>query len=176
FQVHRSSYFQPGEVFKVMWSEPAGARGGNASSEQTDASARSADRLYFGFRRFIVIANDQGHCTCVPILSYGGKGCLKTGVKAEKHGIIYDANHHSKGPPIPLTGEPKLGFRPVGMTILAEGEILKRESRVNYSKLVTVEHNIKVCFIGSIVSSDMDAVLDAVTTCWAAKMHRRKRR
>ena len=34
--------------------------------------------------------------------------------------------------------------------VLNKGETLKPESRVNYGKLYTVEHNAKVCFIGEI--------------------------
>lgn len=50
-----------------------------------------------------------------------------------------------------LDGEPKLGFAPVRVDMTEDGEKLSKESRVNYSKLVTIEHNVKV-FIGSIVT------------------------
>lgn len=55
------------------------------------------------------------------------------------------------------------------MKIQVDGERLARESRVNYSKIVTVEHNVKVFFIGTIYGDDYDIVVDAVNSCWEAK-------
>lgn len=106
-----------------------------------------------------------------PILTYGGKGCKKKGVKADKHGIIYERG--SK--PRLLDKEPKLGFSPVRVEMKQEGEKLSKESRVNYSKLVTVEHNVKVFFIGSIVYNDWELVSDAVNHCWNKKNHQKQR-
>ncbi|KAH0493632.1 hypothetical protein TgHK011_000289 [Trichoderma gracile] len=173
YKVEPSSKFQPGEIFKVHWSEPQGASSESAPSVsgKHEIQNRFGTKFFVGFRRFIVIANDQGHCTCVPILTYGGKGCKKKGVKADKHGIIYERG--SK--PRLLDKEPKLGFPPVRVEMKEEGEKLSKESRVNYSKLVTVEHNVKVFFIGSIVYNDWDLVSDAVNHCWNKKNHQKQR-
>lgn len=98
------------------------------------------------------------------------QGCKKKGVKPNKHGIIYDSHSKSK----PLEGEPKLGFKPIRLEIRAAGEKLARESRVNYSKLVTVEHNVKVFFIGSINARDFDDIVpNAVDKCWQDKIRKR---
>lgn len=74
-----------------------------------------------------------------------------------------------------LSGEPKLGFAPVEAEITQAGERLSKESRVNYSKMVTVEHNVKVFFIGHIKVKDYDIFADAVDRCWAEKIHRSQR-
>ncbi|KAL7795035.1 hypothetical protein V8C37DRAFT_375339 [Trichoderma ceciliae] len=173
YRVEPSSKFQPGEIFKVHWSEPQGAssEGAPSVSGKHEIQNRFGTKFFVGFRRFIVIANDQGHCTCVPILTYGGKGCKKKGVKADKHGII----HERGSKPRLLDKEPKLGFPPVRVEMKEEGEKLSKESRVNYSKLVTVEHNVKVFFIGSILYSDWDLVSDAVNHCWNKKNHQKQR-
>jgi hypothetical protein len=73
-----------------------------------------------------------------------------------------------------LKGEPKLGFRPVEVHIDAVGEKLPQASRVNYAKLMTVEHNVKVFFIGRVKDEDFDTVSQAVDSCWVAKRQRRK--
>lgn len=78
---------------------------------------------------------------------------------------------YSGKPPKPLEGEPKLGFPPVRMKMDAHDEKLARESRVNYSKLVTIEHNVKVFFIGQVVHSDLGIVGEAVDKCWKEKRH-----
>ncbi|KAH6973709.1 hypothetical protein BKA56DRAFT_592357 [Ilyonectria sp. MPI-CAGE-AT-0026] len=121
-----------------------------------------------GFRRFIIIANDAGHCTCVPVLTYHGK---MKGVTPMKHGVIYEKG---KKPRL-LSGEPELGFPPVQAQITQAGERLYREHRVDYSKLTTVEHSVKVFFIGHIEGKDFDVVSDAVNQCWEEKIHRHKR-
>lgn len=68
-----------------------------------------------------------------------------------------------------LDGEPKLGFPTIRMRLSVEGERLQRESRVNYSKIVTVEHNVKVRFIGYVTDDDYELVVDAVNKCWEQK-------
>ena len=55
------------------------------------------------------------------------------------------------------------------MRFSADGEKLASASRVNYSKLVTIEHNLKVFFIGSIYKHDFEMVSDAVDRCWQDK-------
>ncbi len=70
-----------------------------------------------------------------------------------------------------LDGEPKLGFAPVKMRFTPSDEKLARESRVNYSKLVTIEHNVKVFFIGQVLQSDLPIVSEAVDKCWKEKRH-----
>ncbi|KAF4508785.1 hypothetical protein G6O67_005124 [Ophiocordyceps sinensis] len=173
YRVEHSSKFQPGEIFKVHWSEPQGSGNEHAPSVsgRQEIQNRFGTKFFVGFRRFIVIANDLGHSTCVPILTYGGKGCKKRGVKPVKHGVIHERGHKARL----LDGEPKLGFAPIRVEMTEEGEKLSKESRVNYSKLVTVEHNVKVFFIGSVVANDWDLVQDAVNRCWSEKNHHKKR-
>ncbi|KAK3370137.1 hypothetical protein B0H63DRAFT_527884 [Podospora didyma] len=165
YVVEHSSKFQPGEVFKIMWSEPLGATN---NETRTDFEVRmvKGQQFYHGFRRFIVVGNDEGHCTCVPILTYERRACTKRGVKPLKHGIVY----HTGGEPRPLSQEPVLGFPPVEMMPYEKTEKLAPESRVNYSKLVTVEHNNRVFFIGRISPEDFDVtVAPAVDKCWNEK-------
>lgn len=177
YRIEHSTRFQPGEIFKVHWSEPQGSMSeqpkssSKSSSKNQDLENKFGTKFFVGFRRFIVVANDQGHCTCVPILTYGGKGCKKHGVKPEKHGIVYERGQKSKR----LDGEPSLGFAPVRVEMTENGEKISRESRVNYSKLVTVEHNVKVFFIGHVYPSDWQIVGDAVNHCWNKKIHQKQR-
>ncbi|KAF4589495.1 hypothetical protein GQ602_003384 [Ophiocordyceps camponoti-floridani] len=173
YRVEHSNKFNPGEIFKVHWSEPQGSGNEHAPSVsgRQEIQNRFGTKFFVGFRRFIVIANDLGHSTCVPILTYGGKACKKRGVKPVKHGIIHERGHKARL----LENEPKLGFPPIRVEMTEEGEKLSKESRVNYSKLVTVEHNVKVFFIGSVVTNDWDIVQDAVNRCWSEKNHHKKR-
>ncbi|KAH7254029.1 uncharacterized protein BKA55DRAFT_510114 [Fusarium redolens] len=169
YRVAQSHMFQPGEVFKVLWPEPAG---GGSVVEETVYRDQFGGRIFVHFRRFIVVANDRGHCTCIPISTYGKKGCKKSGVKAEQHGIVAESSNRN---PTGLSGEPELGYPPVRVHIHEPNERISKESRVNYSKLTTVEHNVKVLFIGRVVTSDWDIVTEAVNTSWAKKTHLKKK-
>ncbi|KAK0745540.1 hypothetical protein B0T18DRAFT_463687 [Schizothecium vesticola] len=160
------------EIFKILWSEPKSSSQSDAQSdaitiEETSGyyGSRMGDKFYIGFRRFLVVANDETNCTCVPILTYERRGCTKRGVKPLKHGII-TARYTI---PCQLPGEPKLGFLPIRMDMDYHAEKLAKESRVNYSKLVTIEHSSLVFFIGRVVDEDLDLVVNAVDKCWAEK-------
>ncbi|KAK0674058.1 hypothetical protein QBC41DRAFT_352197 [Cercophora samala] len=162
FVVEHSSRFQPGEVFKIYWSEPLGS-GMNATLR---SYMQRGQKFHESFRRFIVVATDEGHSTCVPILTYKHQACTKKGVKPRKHGIVYASGTR----PRQLPGEPDLGFEPVRLELTELTEKLDKESRVNYAKLVTIEHNYRVFFIGRIASSDfINIVTPAVDYCWNNK-------
>lgn len=102
-------------------------------------------------------------------MTYGGKACTKKGVKPRQHGIIYA----QKSKPRMEKGENKLGFEPIRIQLTAKNESISPESRVNYSKLVTIEHNYKVFFIGRIHRDDSAKLETAVNKCWAEKHHPR---
>ncbi|POS79376.1 hypothetical protein DHEL01_v202224 [Diaporthe helianthi] len=169
YQVQPSMKFEPGNVFKVMWSEPKGGTIPGGGSRFSDTLLQDhLSGVWTGFRRFIVIRNGEGHCSCVPILTYGKLGCLKNGVKPHHHGIVFENGQQ----PIRLPNEPSLRFEPIRME-MNPGEHISEESRVNYSKLVTVEHNVKVLFVGNVLYEDWPIVQQAVDECWDSKKSHR---
>jgi hypothetical protein len=78
-------------------------------------------------------------------LTYGYQGTNKPGVKAEYHAMIYTGREV----PSSLPGE-QLVRRAVRVEPSSPEEKLDPKSRVNYAKVYTIEHNIRVCFIGKI--------------------------
>ncbi|KAK4454881.1 hypothetical protein QBC34DRAFT_103441 [Podospora aff. communis PSN243] len=158
--------FKPGEVFKVLWCEPKPDK-----ANPRVAEAGSPDKQHsIEVRRFVVVANDEGHCT--PINTYDGRGCTKKGVKARKHGVVYMAGEKPKM----LRGEPQLGFRPVRMLSDCPTETLRPESRIHYSRFTTIEHDIRVSFVGRIMAEDMQIVNDAVDMAWSCTRSRKRGR
>jgi hypothetical protein len=87
YVVEPGSRYQPGEVrkslciglkmysfpqvFKIVWCKPrpgGGARGHDNSSTAAVIDGQTTTpepSFHQGIRRFIVVANDEGHCTCV---------------------------------------------------------------------------------------------------------------
>lgn len=79
-------------------------------------------------------------------MSYGRQGTAKHGVKPNDHAIIYTEDY----PPGELVGERRLHKAPIRVVPFTYRDKLHPASRINYSKMYTVEHNVKVCFIGKI--------------------------
>lgn len=52
-------------MFKIYWSEPMGANGALSVSDKQVYNPGFGQQFYTGFRRFIIIATDEGHSTCV---------------------------------------------------------------------------------------------------------------
>jgi hypothetical protein len=77
-------------------------------------------------------------------LTYGGQATLKPGVKPEDHTIIYTSDRPKLKPGEYLTN------KALRMVPDNPRERLDPASRMNYAKLYTVEHNVKVYFIGQI--------------------------
>ncbi|KAL1841931.1 hypothetical protein VTJ49DRAFT_6322 [Mycothermus thermophilus] len=165
YVVESSKRFLPGEVFKVLWCEPHGS--GGSKTEKVAFTHNMVERdgklFYQGFRRFIIVRTYEGHSHCVPILTYGRQACKKNGVKPDKHGIVHQ---HNKDPRR-LKGEPRLGIPPVRVKLYERAEKISVESRINYSKVYSIEHNVRVFFIGSVVKSDFDDIfLPAADSCF----------
>ena len=142
FKVQKSKNFQFGKVFKVIWSEPQGANGTDISEDESQAQKA----MFRKIRRFVIVSTFPGHSLCLPILTYGGQGTLKHGVHADDHTVIYSSRKH--GPTL-LPGE-VVRKRPLRMEPDQPSHNLHSASRVNYAKVYTVEHNVKVQFIGTL--------------------------
>jgi hypothetical protein len=68
-------------------------------------------------------------------------------VNPDDHAIIYTGSNPSQ-----FEGE-ILGYDPIQVLPKSSRDKLDRSSRVNYAKIYTVEHNLKVGFIGWIADS-----------------------
>jgi hypothetical protein len=85
-----------------------------------------------------------------PILTYGHEGLTRHGVNPEDHAVVYSSKQ--QGPRI-LAGEERLiTKRPVRIDLDNPAHKLDPTSRLNYAKIYTVEHNVKVLFIGRVAN------------------------
>ena len=71
------------------------------------------------------------------------------------HAIIYTSEHAPK----PKEHETKL-LRPIYVKPATPREKLDRAARLNYAKLYTIEHNVKVWFIGKVASKFEKQLID----------------
>lgn len=73
-------------------------------------------------------------------MTYGGQGVLKKGVHAKHHTAIYSDKAQI------FRGEKEKGMtkRPIRITTSSPRHKLDKASRLNYARVYTVEHNVKV--------------------------------
>ncbi|KAM3065403.1 hypothetical protein ACMFMG_011475 [Clarireedia jacksonii] len=141
-------FFTLGRVFMMLWTEPAGRQPNpNMTVERSRFSeVILGSHAYSEIRRFVVIKPGKGHCLCSPIHTYRGRGTLKEGVNPKEHAAIYLKN---KGVEL-LPGE-KLTIEPFPLILENDKNVqIDISSRINFGKIYTVEHNVRVLNVGRI--------------------------
>ncbi|KAK9857856.1 hypothetical protein MYU51_020175 [Penicillium brevicompactum] len=162
------AFFQVGRVFSMLYHENAGSRGPRNSKQGPPRNSpqfikgKYQEPIYSSIRRMIVVKQQQGCCWCVPITTYGGQGAAKSGIDRTKHAVIY-----MQGEEPPVQGDVRrmtkqsLEVEPIRHENRHSGRFehkpsLDSMSRVNFGKVYTVEHNVKV-----LPSNTMKRKLDA---------------
>jgi hypothetical protein len=152
------------QVFKMLWTEPAGqVNPGKTRNSTHFSTVRFGQTAFSEIRRFVVVRNKgefsqcmyvslPWHVFCIdltdcisPIQTYRGQGAAKPGLRMSDHGVI----HTTLAAPNLLLGEALTKYSIQVQS--TEGEYLEPESRVNYGKAYAVEHNVKVLDVGMVI-------------------------
>ncbi|KAL5333242.1 hypothetical protein BJX70DRAFT_73352 [Aspergillus crustosus] len=150
-----SNYYRPGMVFSILWHENYGSRHGTLVSAGPEYLGKYGQPIYSTIRRMVVIKRFD-HCSwCFAISTYGGRGVSKPGVDKSKHAIVHLRNK----PPLIMHGESPMVKEPLEVAPDRPEETLDPKSRLNFGKIYTVEHNVKVLPIGRITSASMTRFL-----------------
>ncbi|KAG0649378.1 hypothetical protein D0Z07_4409 [Hyphodiscus hymeniophilus] len=142
-----SRFFKVGRVFRCMWSEPAGS---NARGYLYATPSSKGEGIYSKTRYFVVVQEQRDCCTCLPIGTYGRQGTKKRGITPGDYAAVYDSAM-GKAPPTPGEAMTKESF-----PIIAEGQStdplsrIDLMSRIDFGRIYTVEHNVKVVKVGRI--------------------------
>ncbi|RDW76761.1 uncharacterized protein DSM5745_06753 [Aspergillus mulundensis] len=150
-------YFREGKVFSILWHENDGRGVANETlvSRGPQYRGRFGEPIYSTIRRMVVIKQFDQCSWCFALLSaittYGGRGVAKRGVDPEKHAIVY---MRSTNPEMGRR-EPNMSKEPLEVAPENPDERLDPMSRLNFGKIYTVEHNVKVLPIGRITSGSM---------------------
>jgi hypothetical protein len=94
-----------------------------------------------------------------PILTYGNQGVLKNGVHPEDHAVIFSSK--KEGAYLLEREEGLMINKPIRIDIKDPSNKLDSLSRLNYAKIYTVEHNVKVLFIGRVAKNYEQEVIRA---------------
>lgn len=106
-------------------------------------------QVFSKIRRFVVIRKRLHCCLCLPITTYGGQGAAKGSARAEDHAIVYDGTRYGAPEPEAAPGE-QLSKSALGVIIEERHETLDPRSRIDFGKVYTVQHNIRVMNVGRI--------------------------
>jgi uncharacterized protein DUF6590 len=121
---------------------------GSGGTEIT-VEAQYGERKFQKVRRFLIVSvRNKGHSICIPILTYGFQGVLKPGVHPEDHAVVYSSK--KQGPCLLEREEGLMSKKPIWIEVTSEAHKLDPLSRLNFAKLYTIEHNVKVFFIGRV--------------------------
>lgn len=111
------------------------------------------------------------------IWTYGGQGVAKVGVKKSDHAIIFTGRPPA---PEPLPGErarrneEPMQAVPIRVDTNDRTETLDSMSRVNFAKVYTIEHNVKVLDFGYVNQHSLPALESQFHTVWFAQSSRRQ--
>ncbi|KAL5001327.1 hypothetical protein BDV10DRAFT_160449 [Aspergillus recurvatus] len=151
YMVQPPHYYREGKVFSILWHENDGRAGGTLVSRGPLYRGRFGEPIYSTIRRMVVVRQYEQCSWCFAITTYNGRGVAKRGVDPDKHAIVYMRGTR----PALGAGEPRMIKEPLEVSPESPDEHLDSMSRLNFSKIYTVEHNVKVLPIGKISSGSM---------------------
>jgi len=154
-------FWRVGRVFSMLWTEPAGHKKGPRDGTRNHSHIsiiHYGESAFSEIRRFAVVRDQHGSCICLAIHTYSGHATLKYNLPdPENHSIIYTSQHcpdfHS------VMGEDNVVYSEDlildAIRVKPEQENhplcqLHPKSRINYTKLYTVEKDVRVFNIGMV--------------------------
>ncbi|KAL4955220.1 hypothetical protein BDW69DRAFT_124387 [Aspergillus filifer] len=144
-------YFQPGIVFSLPWPENEGRTNATLPSRRSVVVGPFGENIYATIRRMVAFRVFDRCSWCFAINTYNHRGVAKRGVEPDKHAIVHLEDRN----PFRADGEPRMIKEPLALRPDRPDEGLDRMSRINFGKIHTVEHNVRVRPLGRIADSSM---------------------
>ncbi|KAK6436338.1 hypothetical protein LTR95_007469 [Oleoguttula sp. CCFEE 5521] len=161
YRLRRHDFFKPGRVFSTLWSQPAGHTAISADNENPCLSKTvHGDYIHTKVRRFVVIRQGTHSAWYLPITTYNGRGVAKPDVIKSDHCIV----HTEEQTPLPSPAEKSAGteesMQATAIRVLPDSHAntLDKLSCLDYGKVYTIEHNIKVKSIGNMHPESLPSV------------------
>ena len=156
-----ATFFVVGRVFAILWHENVGLSNKEPGPEVerintlrgNNSIGRYGERVFSHIRRMIVVRRRYGYCWCIAINTYNGKGGgnkRRSDAEEKSHTIVHDCTKH----PQLVAGEKGFQKEPIAV-VMTPPETLHIASRLNYAKVHTVEHNVKVMDVGMVHPTSM---------------------
>ncbi|KAF2104191.1 hypothetical protein NA57DRAFT_51036 [Rhizodiscina lignyota] len=157
-------FFTIGKVFKILWPE---LLGDDNSGITVATEARFKQPIGVKIRWFVVVTEGSDYCLCLPVQTYGRRGISKKDVIKEHHAIIYAS---SEVPKLQAAEKPKenedLMQHAIRVKPFTKGQPMDSISRLNYGKIYTIEHNVKVFEYGEVHHQYKRILLQSFYNVW----------
>jgi hypothetical protein len=145
-----SKFFTFGRVFAIAWHQSFGDDQPNSKIQNWVTYDRFNQPILTHIQRMAVVKEGHGFCWCVPINSYNGKGVAKSGLSSSDraaHAVIYMEGTQ----PVTSKAEQKMMKKSaIAVGPAVPDRKLDAMSRINFGKVHTIEHNVKVMNVGNI--------------------------
>jgi hypothetical protein len=130
----------------ALWTEPRSITDYNSSkSSGLDAEA------FMKIRRFVVIRAKPRHCMCLLITTYSRQGTSKTRVSPHDHAPLVLAGQTVKW----HANEGRLSKKPIHFKLEDTDVDINPMSRIDFSRIYTLEYTVKVRSVGRVVPEDL---------------------
>ncbi|KAF4633929.1 hypothetical protein G7Y89_g4181 [Cudoniella acicularis] len=156
----QKKFWKVGRVFMMLWTEPAKSQNqqmGGTRNGTHYSTVWLEQGAYSEIRRFVVIKEGYGNSICSPIHTYNGQATLKPNLpERQQHAIIYTSQdcppEHSYVANDGSIVKENLSKDPIKVHKDQKGPEgdLGVYSRLNYSKIYTVENYVRVLSIGMV--------------------------
>ena len=102
-----------------------------------------------------------------PVMTYSHQGVAKRGVKKSDHAIIHTGKWAPEATPAEVATSGKDGMLPHAIQVDSDrAEQLHAMSRIDFGKVYTIEHNVKVCNFGRVNPASMSALRTQFGIVW----------
>ncbi|KAF5874234.1 putative heterokaryon incompatibility protein [Botrytis fragariae] len=169
--LQQNEFWKVGRVFMVLWTEPAADLKVPEAGGTRDGSHFSTTYLgqqaYSEIRRFVVMLKGHGNSICCPIHTYSNQATLKPNLPAPlQHTIIHTTPEAPREHCYEASNGQWVYENLILDAIQVNSErtdalgVLNPLSRLNYSKVYTVEHYVRVLNIGMVASNSIATLLE----------------
>jgi hypothetical protein len=135
----------------TLWSEPASL---NVRDGPHISPSPIGGRIFSETRYFVVVHRGPGYSLCCSIQTYRKEATTKSGASSEYHAIVYATG--SELNLLPQEEFPGIGSFPI---VLEDKSVtIDPSSRLNFGKVYTVEHNIKVRNVGKVEKGSLQGL------------------
>ncbi|KAL3440298.1 hypothetical protein BJX65DRAFT_314913 [Aspergillus insuetus] len=138
YTVQDRDYFQPGKVFSILWHENDGRDGVSGGAIW---SSRYTEVIYSTVRHMVVLKAFEQYSWCYTIITHKSR---YRDFDPSKHAVIY----MSDTVPEDTSDEPRMVKQPLAVEREGADATLGQQSRLNFGKIYTVEHDVKVAPVG----------------------------
>ncbi|KAI9667659.1 MAG: hypothetical protein M1821_000476 [Bathelium mastoideum] len=143
------NFFKPGKVFRTPWVEPADAAN-NSVNDPNIVRGRYNGLLAEKIQWFIVYNSLARHCHCVRVTTHNSRATTKPGVDSSHFCVLIP-----RGMAPDLLDDEHVPNPPIHVKLLKRSQKIAAAARIDLSRIYTVEYNVAVDAIGTIVPDDL---------------------